>query len=113
MEQRETVTLWFIRNTEDPTFHSVAFKSEEEAQDAIDETELFESHEPYSVQFPVRYDDKVMDGAARRWVDAQYEFYSIGPEWTTEACWEFIEANHFGGRGNFILMTLLDRPHTL
>lgn len=111
MEKRETVSLWFIRDTEDPTFHSVAFKSEQEAQQTIDETELFESHEPINVEFPVRYDDATMDRGARDWVAAQYEYYSVG-SWSVEDCWEFIEANHHGGRGNFILMTLLDRPHT-
>jgi hypothetical protein len=111
MEKRETVSLWFIRNTEDPTFHSIAFKSEQEAQQAIDETELYESHEPVNVEFPVRYDDKTMDRAARDWTQDNYENYSVG-HWSLEDCWQFVDTEHHGGRGNFILMTLLDRPHT-
>jgi len=111
MKVRETFTLWFIKNTEDPTFHSVAFKSEAAAQQAIDETELFETHETVSVQFPVSYDPKAMDRAARGWVAEQYENYSTG-QWSTAECWDFIETEHHGGRGNFIIMSLLDRPGT-
>jgi len=107
----ETITVWFIRNTEDPTFHSIAFKSEAEAQQAIDETELFESHEPISVQFPVKFDPKAMDRAAREWVAENFENVSVG-HWSLEECWEYVESDHHGGRGNFIIMTLLSQPHT-
>jgi hypothetical protein len=65
-----------------------------------------------SVVFPVSFDPAATDKAARQWVAEQFEYYSTA-QWTTEQCWEFIDANHHGGRGNFIIMSLLDRPHTL
>jgi hypothetical protein len=115
MEQAEQVTeiitIWYIRNNEDRMWQSVMFKSREEAQRLIDGEETMEDHEPYSVQFPVRYSPKQMDYAARQWVAECYEYYSIG-SWSTEDCWEFIEQEHFGGRGGFILNTCLDKVST-
>jgi hypothetical protein len=101
----ETVTLWYIRNSEDPTFHSVPFKSEQEATAAIMETELFETdtHTAYSITTTVTFDPKAVDRAAREWVAECYENYSVS-HWSQQDCWSFIEAEHFGGRGAFILM---------
>lgn len=107
----EIITIWYIRNLADRSWQSVMFKSEEEAQNAIDSEETMEDHEPYSVQFPVRYEASRMDHAARAWVAESYENYSIS-HWTTEDCWQFIDAEHFGGRGGFILNTCLDRYST-
>ncbi len=111
--ETENVTLWYIRKPGDATFHTIPFKSEAEAVRAIEETEDFwdSECEPYSVVFPVTFDPKDMDRRARDWVAEQYEHYSVG-HWTTEECWEFVEAEHHGGRGAFMIMSLLDKPYT-
>lgn len=114
MEQEkvtEIVTIWYIRNLEDRAWQSVMFKSEEEAQNAIDSYETMENHEPYSVQFPVRYIPKQMDYRARHWVAENFENFSIS-HWSTEDCWQFIEEEHFGGRGGFLVMSSLDQTTT-
>jgi len=109
----EIITIWYIRNNENRMWQSVMFASQEEAQQVIDNEETMEDHEPYSVQFPVRYSPKQMNYAARQWVAESYEPYSINLKlWTTEQCWEFIEQEHFGGRGGFILNTSLDKVST-
>lgn len=107
----EIVTIWYIRDLGDRSWMSVMFKSQEEAQNAIDSYETMEDHEPYSVQFPVRYNPKQMDYRARQWVAESYENYSIS-HWSTEDCWQFIEEEHFGGRGGFIINTCLDQVST-
>lgn len=107
----EIVTIWYIRNNEDRWWQSVMFKSQEEAQQVIDNEETMEDHEPYSVQFPVRYTQKEMDYRARAWVAESYENYSVG-HWSTEECWQFIEEEHFGGRGGFLVMSSLDNVAT-
>jgi hypothetical protein len=111
MEVRETLTVWFIRNTEDPMWQSIKFATQEEAQQAIDASEMMESHEPVAVQFPVRYDDKRMDYMAHQWCAENFEYYSIG-YWTQHECWEFIREEHHGGEAGFIIMTLLSEPHS-
>lgn len=109
----EVITIWYIRNLADRSWQSVMFKSEQEAQEAIDSEETMEEHEVYSVPFPVRYKPKEMDYAARAWVAESYEPYSVDlKQWTTEECWQFIEEEHFGGRGGFIINTLLDQRST-
>lgn len=100
------ITLSYIRDMTDPTFNSVAFKTEEEAQAAIDQTKLFDTHKVLSVVFPVTYDEKEMDRRARDWVGESFENYSIG-EWTNEEVWDFIEENHHGGLGGFIVYSSL------
>jgi hypothetical protein len=107
----ETLTIWYIRDNENPLWQSVMFASREEAQEAINDDEMMEDHEPFSVDFPVRYDARQMDYKARQWVAQNFENYSIGT-WTTEECWEFIVAEHFGGRAGFIVNTCLDREST-
>lgn len=109
--ETKNIGLWYIRNIDDPTFGSVPFTTEREAQIAIDETELFESHEPYVVVFPVTFDPKDMDRRARDWVAENFEHYSVG-HWSTEECWEFIGAEHHGGSGGFMVMSSLDKPFT-
>lgn len=111
-KKTEIVTIWFIRDLSDRLWQSVMFKSEQEAQEAINGSEMMEEREPYSVQFPVRYDAIQMDYAARAWVAENFENYSIG-QWSTADCWEFIDANHSGGSGGFILNTCLDTPATI
>lgn len=103
------ITLWYIRNTEDPTFHSIAFKSQDEAQKAIDDTQRFDAavHDVYSVVFPMTYDQKILDRKARSWVGDGFDFYSIGG-WTTEEIWAFIDENHHGGIDGFIVLSALD-----
>jgi len=107
----EIITIWYIRNNEDRMWQSVMFKDEFSAQYAIDNEETMEDHEPYSVQFPVRYSPKQMDYAARQWVAESYENYSIS-HWSTDDCWQCIDEEHFGGRGGFIINTCLDKVST-
>lgn len=104
----EIVTIWYIRDLADRSWQSVMFKSEEEAQQAIDGEETMEEHEPYSVKFPVRYKPSDMDYRARAWVAESYENYSVS-HWSTEDCWQFIEQEHFGGRAGFLIMSSLDK----
>lgn len=111
MEVRETLTVWFIRDEENPLWQSVMFATQEEAQQAIDAEETFESHHPVAVQFPVRYDDKDMDRRAREWVQENYENYSVS-HWTQHECWQFIREECFGGEAGFILTSLLSEPPT-
>lgn len=100
------VELWFIRDANDPSFHSIPFSSEEEALKTIDETELFTSHTAIKTIFPVTYDEKVMNARARNWVAENLETSSIA-SWTTEEVWGFIKEFHVAGKSGFLVLSAL------
>jgi len=106
------IELWFIRNTEDPSFHSIPFRSEAEAQKTIDETDLFTSHIPFSTIFPVKYDEKTVYSRARAWVAENLEGTSLSG-WTKDDYWEYIEEFHVGGKNGFLVLSPLGQTSSI
>lgn len=100
------IELWFIRDTTDPSFHSIPFRSEEEAQQVIDDTVLFTSHVPFSTIFPVHYDEKTVYARARTWVAENLEGTSLSG-WTKDDYWQYIEEFHVGGKNGFLVLSPL------